>query len=104
PALVHNDRVSLPRLIAVRYVTPLREGGSVPALVETDDGRLFVVKLRGAAQGVSALVAEVIVGTLAEAAGLPMPALAIVTVDATLARTEPHQEIAQVLRASVGEN
>ena len=53
---------SLPRLVAVRYVTPLREGGSVPALVEADDGALWVVKLRGAGQGARALVAELIAG------------------------------------------
>lgn len=94
----------LPLLTAVRYVAPFREGGSVPALVEADDGRLYVVKLRGAAQGVRALVAEVIVGTLAETCGLPVPPLATVAIDGALARTEPHQEIAQVLRASVGTN
>jgi hypothetical protein len=94
----------LPQLQAVRYVAPLREGGSVPALVEADDGQLYVVKLRGAAQGVRALVAEVIVGTMADACALPVPPLAIVSVDATLARTEPHQEIAAALRASVGVN
>jgi hypothetical protein len=94
----------LPSLQAIRYVAPLREGGSVPALVEADDGHLHVVKLRGAAQGVRALIAEVIGGSLADACGLPTPGLAIVHVDATLARTEPHQEIAEVLRASVGPN
>jgi hypothetical protein len=94
----------VPQLTAVRYVAPFREGGSVPALVEADDGHLYVVKLRGAAQGVRALVAEVIVGSLAEAVGLPVPPLALVTVDATLAKTEPHQEIAELLRASVGQN
>lgn len=94
----------LPRLSAIRYVAPLREGGSVPALVEADDGKLYVVKLRGAAQGVAALVAEVIVGSLAEAAGLPVPALAVMAIDLPLARTEPHPEIAEVLQKSVGDN
>lgn len=94
----------LPPRVAVRYVAPLREGGSVPALVEADDGQLYVVKLRGAAQGARALISEIIVGTLAQACGLPMPALAIMTVELALARTEPHQEIADALRNSVGSN
>ena len=65
--------MSLRTIVAVRYVTPLREGGSLPAVVEGDDGGLYVLKFRGAGQGPNALVAEIIVGELARAAGLTMP-------------------------------
>ncbi|HEY8925183.1 MAG TPA: HipA family kinase [Polyangia bacterium] len=92
------------RLVATRYVTALREGGSVPAVVEADDGALYVVKFRAAAQGGRALAAEIIVGELARAAGLPMPELAFIEVDAALGRSEPHQEIRELLIASAGEN
>ena len=94
----------LRRLAAVRYVTALREGGSVPAVVEADDGRLYVAKFRAAAQGGRALAAEVIVGELARAAGLPVPELALIDIDAALGRSEPHQEIQELLIASAGIN
>ncbi len=92
------------RLAAARYVTALREGGSVPALVEADDGRLYVVKFRAAAQGGRALAAELVVGELARAAGLRVPELALIEVDAALGRSEPHQEIQELLIASAGLN
>src|SRR3954451_4709322 len=92
------------RLFATRYVTALREGGSVPAIVEADDGALYVAKFRAAAQGGRALAAEVVVGELARAAGLPVPELAAIEVDAALGRSEPHQEIQQLLIASAGLN
>ena len=92
------------RLFATRYVTPLREGGSVPAVVEADDGALYVVKFRAAAQGGRVLAAEMIVGELARAAGLPVPELALIDVDAALGRSEPHQEIQELLIASAGTN
>jgi hypothetical protein len=95
---------ALPRLVATRYVTALREGGSVPAVVECDDGNLWVAKFRGSAQGGRALAAEVVVGTLARAAGLRMPALGLVEIDAALGRSEPHQEIRELLVGSAGEN
>lgn len=95
---------ALPRIAATRYVTALREGGSLPALVEADDDGLYVLKLRGAGQGPRALVAEVIAGELARAAGLPMPELALVELDADLGRAEPDPEIQDLLRASVGLN
>ncbi len=95
---------SLRRIAATRYVTALREGGSVPAVVEADDGALYVAKFHGAAQGVRALVAEIIVGELARAAGLPMPALALIEIDPALGRSEPHQEIRELLLASAGMN
>lgn len=94
----------LRRLVATRYVIALREGGSVPAVVEADDGALYVAKFRGAAQGTRALIAELIVGELGRAAGLPVPELALIDVDAALGRSEPHQEIRELLIASAGLN
>jgi hypothetical protein len=94
----------LRRLTATRYVTALREGGSVPAVVEADDGALYVVKFHAAAQGGRALAAELIVGQLARAAGLPFPELAFIDVDVALGRSEPHQEIREQLIASAGLN
>jgi hypothetical protein len=95
---------ALRRLTATRYVTALREGGSVPAVIEADDGALYVVKFRAAAQGGRALAAELIVGELARAAGLPVPELALIDLDAALGRSEPHQEIQELLIASAGVN
>ena len=95
---------ALRRLLATRYVTALREGGSVPAVVEADDGALWVAKFRAAAQGGRALVAELIVGELARAAGLRVPELALIDIDAALGRSEPHQEIQELLVASAGTN
>ena len=93
----------LPTHPAQRYVTPLREGGSLPAVVETPAG-LFVVKFRGAGQGARALVAEVIVGRIAQLVGLPLPALALVELDEAFGRAEPDPEIQDILRASRGVN
>ncbi|HVZ70849.1 MAG TPA: HipA family kinase [Polyangia bacterium] len=95
---------TLPHLTATRYVTALREGGSVPAVVEADDGQLWVAKFRGSAQGGRVLAAEIIVGTLARAAGLNMPALATIEIDAAIGRSEPHQEIRELLVGSAGLN
>jgi hypothetical protein len=89
---------------ATRYVTPLREGGSLPAIVEADDDGLYVLKFRGAGQGRKALVAELVAGELARAAGLPMPEIVFVDLDPELARTEPDAEIQDLLRASGGLN
>lgn len=94
---------SLRRHAARRYVEPLREGGSLPAVVDTDGG-LHVVKFRGAGQGAPALVAELIVGELAREAGLPVPGLVLVEVDPVFGRTEPDPEIQDLLRASHGTN
>jgi hypothetical protein len=74
---------------ATRYVTPLREGGSLPALVEADDDGLYVLKFRGAGQGPKMLVAEVVAGELARALGLPMPELVLVSLDPAIGRSEP---------------
>jgi hypothetical protein len=93
----------LPSFTARRYVQPLREGGSLPAVVDTDDG-LFVVKFRGAGQGAKALVAELIGGMLADELGLPIPKLALVHVSETFGRSEPDPEIADILRKSHGIN
>ncbi|MBV9947105.1 MAG: aminotransferase class I and II [Myxococcales bacterium] len=89
---------------ADRYVLPLREGGSVPALVEGDDLGLYVVKLRGAGQGPKALVAELIAGELARAAGLLVPEIVLVDLDAAIAESEPDPELAVPLEASAGRN
>ncbi|HVN06428.1 MAG TPA: HipA family kinase [Bryobacteraceae bacterium] len=89
---------------ATRYVTPLREGGSLPALVEADDLGLYVLKFTGAGQGPLALVAEIIAGGIGRALGLNVPELVLVEVDAALGRNEPDAEIRQLLRASVGVN
>lgn len=87
-----------------RYVTPLREGGSLPAIVEADDDGLYVLKFRGAGQGPRALIAELVAGELARALGLPVPELVFVELDADLARTEPDPEIQELIRASAGLN
>jgi hypothetical protein len=89
---------------ATRYVTPLREGGSLPAIVEADDAGMYVLKFRGAGQGPKVLVAEIIVGEIARAAGLAMPEIVLIELDADLARTEPDAEIQELIRASAGLN
>jgi hypothetical protein len=94
----------LPRFAATRYVQPLREGGSLPAVVDTDGGGLFVVKFRGAGQGTKVLVAELIVGGLARALDLPAPELALVSVSPRFGRSEPDPEIQELLRRSHGTN
>jgi len=100
-----ESRALLPAtLTATRYVTALREGGSVPAIVEADDRALWVVKFRGSAQGGRVLAAELIVGELARAAGLRVPELGLIDVDAALGRSEPHAEIRETLLASAGLN
>lgn len=87
-----------------RYVTPLREGGSMPAIAEADDGFLYVLKFRGAGQGHKALIAEIIGGELARAAGLRVPELVFAQLDEAFGRTEPDEEIQDLLKASVGLN
>jgi hypothetical protein len=89
---------------ATRYVTPLREGGSLPGLVEADDDGLYVVKFRGAGQGPKALAAEIVGGELARALGLPVPELVLAQLDPELARAEPDPEIQDLIRASAGLN
>src|SRR6187399_3305794 len=89
---------------ATRYVTPLREGGSLPGIVEADDAGMYVLKFRGAGQGPKALTAELIAGELARAAGLRLPELAFIELEADLARTEPDPEIQSLIQASAGLN
>lgn len=87
-----------------RYVTPLREGGSLPAIAEADDGFLYVLKFRGAGQGTRALIAELIGGEIARLLGLKVPEIVYATVDEAFGRTEPDEEIQDLLKASVGVN
>jgi hypothetical protein len=94
----------LRQLTATRYLQPLREGGSLPAVVETDGGEMFVVKFRGAGQGPKALVAELVVGGIARAVGLPVPELALVEVLPLFGRSEPDPEIQEILTRSHGIN
>lgn len=89
---------------ATRYVTPLHEGGSLPAIVEADDEGMYVLKFRGAGQGAKALIAELVGGEIARALGLPVPEIVIIELDAELARTEPDPEIQSLIRASAGLN
>jgi hypothetical protein len=97
----------VPLLRTVRvthYVTPLREGGSLPAIVEADDEGTYVLKFRGAGQGHRALIAELVSGELARALGLPVPELVFADLHGDLARTEPDPEISALIRASEGLN
>lgn len=89
---------------ATRYVTPLREGGSLPAIVEADDDGMYVLKFRGAGQGAKSLIAELVAGEIARAIGLLVPEIVFVELNAELARTEPDPEIQDLIRASVGLN
>jgi hypothetical protein len=94
----------LPRLVGTRYVVPLREGGSLPAVVDTDAHGTFVVKFRGAGQGPRALIAEALVAGIAVQVGLPVPTPAILDLDDGFGRGEPNPEIQDILRGSVGAN
>ncbi|HEY1113052.1 MAG TPA: HipA family kinase [Chitinophagaceae bacterium] len=99
--------VTAPQLRTVqvtRYVTPLREGGSLPAIVEGDDGFLHVLKFRGAGQGVKALIAELIGGSIARVLGLRVPEIVFAQVDPAFGRTEPDEEIQDLLKFSEGLN
>jgi hypothetical protein len=96
--------LALRTVAAIRYVMPLREGGSLPGLVEADDDGLYVIKFRGAGQGLAALVAEVIVGELARRLGLVVPELVELELDPVLGAAEPDPEIQQLITASAGSN
>jgi hypothetical protein len=87
-----------------RYVTPLREGGSLPAIAEADDGFLYVLKFRGAGQGIKALIAELIGGEIARSLGLKIPEIIFAILDPAFGRTEPDEEIQDLLKASTGLN
>lgn len=99
-----DDVVRPHPVVATRYLLPLREGGSLPALMEADDLGTYVVKFRGAGQGRKALVAELVCAGIARAVGLRVPALALLELDPLLGRAEPDQEVQDLLRASAGTN
>src|SRR5262245_3080190 len=96
--------MDLRTLPATRYVTPLREGRTMTAIVEADDDGLYVLKFRGAGQGPKALIAELVAGEIARAAGLLVPELVFVELDPDLARTEPDPEIQHLIQTSAGLN
>ena len=98
------DDLQLRTVNVTRYVTPLREGGSMPAIAEADDGFLYVLKFRGAGQGPRALIAELIGGEIARILGLRVPELVFASLDEAFGRTEPDEEIQDLLKASVGLN
>jgi hypothetical protein len=97
-------KINLRKVKAVRYVTPLREGGSLPAIVEADDDGIYVLKFRGAGQGTKALIAELISGEIARSIGLLVPEIVFVELDAGLARTEADPEISDLIKSSAGLN
>ena len=96
--------MSLRTIQTMRYVTPLREGGSLPAIIEGDDDGLYVLKFRGAGQGAKALIAELVAGEIARALGFRVPEIVFVQLDAEIARTEPDPEIQDLIKGSDGLN
>ena len=96
--------VRLRTITVTRYVTPLREGGSLPAVVEADDDGMYVLKFRGAGQGPKVLIAELVCGEIARTLGLPVPEIVFAELDGDLARTEPDHEISALIRHSAGLN
>jgi hypothetical protein len=107
PPLIGSMSSNIPEIRKVwvtRYITPLREGGSMPAIAEADDGFMYALKFRGAGQGIKALIAELIGGEVARALGLPVPEIVFAQLDAAFGRTEPDEEIQDLLKASVGLN
>jgi hypothetical protein len=104
PGVEAKAGVTIRTVIATRYVTPLREGGSLPAIVEADDDGMYVVKFRGAGQGAKALIAELVAGEIGRALGLPVPEIVFVELDPAFAQAEPDPEIQDLLRASAGLN
>ena len=99
-----NPSPILRTINVTRYVVPLREGGSLPAIVEADDGFLYVLKFRGAGQGIKALIAELIGGEIARALGFKVPEIVFANVDSAFGRTEADEEIQDLLKFSVGVN
>lgn len=96
--------MSIRTVTTTRYITPLREGGSLPAIVEADDGFLYVLKFRGAGQGIKALIAELIGGEIARSIGFKVPEIVFAYVDPAFGRTEPDEEIQDLLKFSAGLN
>jgi hypothetical protein len=101
---MNNIQPQLRNVQVTRYVTPLREGGSLPAIAEADDGFLYVLKFRGAGQGIKALTAELIGGEIARLLGLRVPEIVFANIDEAFGRTEPDEEIQDLLKASTGLN
>lgn len=101
---MNGGKPQLRSVNVIRYATPLREGGSLPAIVEADDDFLYVIKFRGAGQGPKALIAELIGGEIARILGLRVPEIVFATLDEAFGRTEPDEEIQDLLRASEGLN
>jgi hypothetical protein len=99
-----NTELALRSVNVTRYVTPLREGGSMPAIAEADDGFLYVLKFRGAGQGAKALIAEIFGAEIARALGLKVPEIVFASLDEAFGRIEPDEEIQDLLRASEGLN
>ena len=87
-----NQSIEIRTVNVTRYVTPLREGGSLPAIAEADDGFMYVLKFRGAGQGIKALIAELIGGEIARALGLKIPEIVFANLDTAFGRTEPRSE------------
>lgn len=99
-----TEKLAIRTVQVVRYITPLREGGSLPAITEADDGFMYVLKFRGAGQGIKALIAELIGGELARLAGFKVPEIVFAHLDPAFGRTEPDEEIQDLLKASTGLN
>lgn len=99
-----DDKPQLRAVDVTRYITPLREGGSLPAIVEANDGFTYVLKFKGAGQGVKALIAELVGGEIARALGLKVPEIVFANVDPAFGRTEPDEEIQDLLKFSEGLN
>lgn len=102
--MINTNKLQLRTVSVTRYVTPLREGGSMPAIAEADDDFLYVLKFRGAGQGVRALIAEIIGGEIARGLGFKVPEIVFANLDEAFGRTEPDEEIQDLLKASVGLN
>ena len=98
------NKIDIRTVNVIQYVHPLREGGSLPAIVKADDGFLYVLKFRGAGQGTKALIAEFIGGEMARAIGLKVPELVFMNLDNSFSKTEPDEEIQDLLKFSVGLN
>lgn len=101
---MNTKKIEIRDVNIIRYIQPFREGGSLPGLVDADDGFSYVIKFRGAGQGKKALVAELIGGELARLLGLRMPEMVFAELDESFARMEPDEEIQDLLRFSVGKN
>lgn len=98
------NKIEIRTVDVIQYIKPLREGGSLPAIVKADDGFLYVLKFRGAGQGKKALIAEFIGGELARSMGLKVPELVFMNLDDSFSKTEPDEEIQDLLKFSIGLN